>query len=204
MSTDADAELLITGKQFNEMLEMRQDPIFIGLCRDQLAVDSGKGITVFGDNRDLSPAQIIRNLPNLMFEKDVLLSFVDNPMNGELYELKQFIRKHIDSHPVFDGELPYSTACSIVHSEYNKHGTRVRELFDSLEAYKRYADLEVIRQFDAFVKEMSCTSGVNSVAGMEVAATERGISIPNSEPSFNVGKALLITEDGEYITIQMT
>ncbi len=69
MSTDADAELLITGKQFNEMLEMRQDPIFIGLCRDQLAVDSGKGITVFGDNRDLSPAQIIRNLPNLMFEK---------------------------------------------------------------------------------------------------------------------------------------
>ncbi len=97
MSTDTNTELLITGKQYNELFSMQQDPRFIELCRDRLAVDGGNGITVFGDNRGLTSAQLIRRLPDIMFENDVLLSFVNNPVYGSLNQMTQMIRNALKS-----------------------------------------------------------------------------------------------------------
>jgi hypothetical protein len=111
--------------------------------------------------------------------------------------IKDFIREHLKSPPIFDGSLDHYRSESSVDSEYAQRGTTVQELFNALELYDRASCLAVISAFDAVVVEVNTRAcAMVDISVAENLAKERGINIYNDDPSFTVGPCILVTDDG--------
>jgi hypothetical protein len=186
MSTDANRELLITGKQFNLLNEAgnyRQNQEYIALCNK---LQFEQGITIFSKTQDsLTQAQIIQNLPNLTLENDALLSFVDNPMSSDLNHLTALIRKGLKSPPVFDGDLPHYASSGITSKSYLENNTNSAELFAALEYYGEAAEAN---------REIL----IADLGGDIEKAKQHGVDmLGECSPYLVIGHCLIIGKNGE-------
>ena len=208
MSTDANTELLITGKQFNDMWEKltskeRNEMVRVYEARNSIRCLAPQYVAVYNpfykEDSDyirfdalICDTEDTRTIPD-----SALISFVDNPMNGALNGITKFIREHLQpDSPVFDDKLAHWSSGSLVSDSFGvgKANVRTRDLFNALELYNRKAALNVEQ----------CISDIQNsetpIMKYEDAidtARMRGLDIPNEGPLTKVSDCLILTDAGK-------
>ena len=205
MSTDANTELLITGKQFKDMWEKLTAKERNEMVRayEARSIHSQASVAVYNpfykeDNNYIRfDALIIDTEDNRTIPDSALISFVDNPMNGALNGITKFIREHLQpDSPVFDAKLAHWSSGSLVSDSFGvgKATVRTRDLFNALVFYERCASLSVEKSIadmqNSYTPVMKYDDAIDT-------ARMRGLDIPNEGPFTKVSSCFILTDDGK-------
>lgn len=141
MPNEDKSELVITGKQFNTIMQnTSRSSILIFIAQHLNQLQNDPNLTIYTERHltSVSKALFIRNLPDSQLEDSALLSFVFNsnaydPQSDAMRKLTNLVRIALGSDvPVFDGSLKRFQNCSIIPNTYLENTANANELLTAL------------------------------------------------------------------------